>query len=243
MHADARFVLVAGFVGSRPQWRRFQRDWQFILGRDGVSTFHYTDLRYGRKSYSGWSQEAKARHLKSLAGAIEGACVTPVVACFSGDWAKTVAGNADWIERFPSAYAWCFEAAMQALDWTAKKRFAAQQVAVSMCSHEEYERRAVEVYDHFKFNGAWPGIDSLCYVEPRDCLGAQAADMIAWEVQRDLNQADLPPAKQVPLPLLDKVSRPDQTFAWLRYDEAALREQMSLGRGPPLIRPPEYRSD
>jgi hypothetical protein len=242
-HGSATNIMVAGFVGSKTSWRRLQRDWKAVLARDQVECFHYTDLRYARKSYKGWDATRKARHLDDLARVIGASGVVPVVACFSGDWSATTAGDDHWNERFPSAYSWCFEAAVKALERVVADRFSAQPIVVSMCAHEQYGSRAVEVFDHFKFNGAWSGIVSLNYIDPKAFCEAQAADMIAWEVQRDLNQASAPPSQHLPLPLLDKVCAPGRTFSWLRYDEAALINQMASPRGAPMKRPANYLTE
>jgi hypothetical protein len=235
-HAGAANVLVAGFVGSKGNWRRLRRDWNAVLKRDRVECFHYTDLRYGRKSYANWDDAKKWRHLADLTRVVGTSGVVPVVACFTGDWAATTAGDDHWNQRFPSAYSWCFESAMQSLKWVIAKEYSTQPVAVSMCRHEQYDDRTAEVFDHFKHNGVWPEIVSLSHIEPKAFCEAQAADMIAWEVQRDLNQASAPPDKQLPLPLLDRM----WPFSWLRYDEAGLLEQMASPRGSPMKRPPNY---
>lgn len=236
-HGSATNILVAGFVGSRTSWRRLGKAWNAVLSRDCVEYFHYTDLRYARKSYQGWDANRKARHLEDLARAIEGSGAIPVVACFSGDWEATTAGDDHWKERFPSAYSWCFEAAIKSLERVVAERFSSQPITVSMCAHEQYGGRAVEVFDHFRFNGGWPDIVSLKYIDPKAVCEAQAADMIAWEVQRDLNQASTPLRDQVPLPLLEKVCSSNRRFSWLRAREDDLIAQMAAPRGLPLRRP------
>lgn len=240
MHANAANVLIAGFVGTKSQWRKLQRGWQSVLDRDGVEWFHCTDAMGFRRSYSGWTRAKRDAHLERLTRAVAASGLHPVAVCFSGNWTTTVAHDADWIERFPSAYAWCFEATVKALERVADERFTAQQIALAFCEHEQYQARAREVYDHFRFNGLWSQFVSLSFVNPRQSSEAQCADLITWEVQRDINQAGLPFEKQSKLALLDIMCA--RSFTWLRYDEAALTNQMSDVRGPPMKRPPGYQS-
>jgi hypothetical protein len=90
IHAGSPVTLIAGFIGSRRQWRAVERRWQSIMG-DRV--FHYKNMRMEREM------------LVKLATVLSGSNLGVVASGFSGDWKKAISsGPADWSIRFPSCY-------------------------------------------------------------------------------------------------------------------------------------------
>ncbi|MGA2605825.1 MAG: hypothetical protein ABSH01_00025 [Terriglobia bacterium] len=41
---DQEAVVVAGFIASEHDWFFFEREWQDILDREGMESFHMTDF-------------------------------------------------------------------------------------------------------------------------------------------------------------------------------------------------------
>ena len=45
--------VVAGFIGEVRQWRKFEKAWQRILRRAGITTIHTHDLMHSEKEFEG----------------------------------------------------------------------------------------------------------------------------------------------------------------------------------------------
>jgi hypothetical protein len=64
---DQEAVIVAGFIASEHDWLLFEREWQGILDRDAMETFHMTDFEKSKV----WPQPKKDAILRKLVSAIK----------------------------------------------------------------------------------------------------------------------------------------------------------------------------
>ena len=59
---DQKFVVVAGFISSADDWRKFENQWQERLLGDGISCFHMSDFAASRGEFKlGWKNNEKHR--------------------------------------------------------------------------------------------------------------------------------------------------------------------------------------
>ena len=119
---------------------------------------------------------AKVIHVSPLGGISVG---------FMGNWRSAVKDRPDLDQRFPSAYAFCFEALIRKIR-TEMHEHGQPDIVLVMSRQNEYQRRALEVWEWHRERGYWPQIKDVKYAEPRDVAGLQMADMLAYETHRHL---------------------------------------------------------
>jgi hypothetical protein len=70
-HAEARYCVVAGYIGAPKAWESFASEWKAALKSEGVETgFHTRRFLHGRDEYEGWSHEKRDRLLEALVNVI-----------------------------------------------------------------------------------------------------------------------------------------------------------------------------
>jgi len=58
-HAGAELTAMAGFLGDRRQWRKFEKRTGKLFKRFHVDVFHAIDVRRSDKDFAGWSVDRK----------------------------------------------------------------------------------------------------------------------------------------------------------------------------------------
>lgn len=71
---------VGGFVAPSPTWKKFSREWSAALVREGVKTFHMTDLMACQGEFAHWERGGNRtqRFVRELAGIIRGTFTMPL---------------------------------------------------------------------------------------------------------------------------------------------------------------------
>lgn len=225
-------TLISGFVGNLEDWPRVNSAWRNQLEVDGVPQFHYKDCVDQRKQYLGWDWHRDCQpHLDRLAKIIHVAPVAGISAGFIGDWRSAVADRSDLAERFPSAYAFCFEALIRKIRLEMHNH-GQPDIILVMSRQNEYQRRALEVWEWHRERGYWPEIKDITYAEPRSVVGLQMADMLAYETHRHLFKKgdvwrDLPLLSQ----LVAKHEVDGRTLYDAGYDEEQVKKLKRVGDG------------
>jgi hypothetical protein len=63
-------ISVGGFIASQEVWAAFDKAWQALLNRFGVTALHMREFAHGRGEFTGWNNEKRQLFLNSLADAI-----------------------------------------------------------------------------------------------------------------------------------------------------------------------------
>jgi hypothetical protein len=69
-----RVAVVAGYIGSVALWQRFERRWNAVLAKEGVSVLHRADLENFQGEFTeakGWNPERRTAFLKKLHAVIK----------------------------------------------------------------------------------------------------------------------------------------------------------------------------
>src|SRR5208337_2242557 len=212
VHAGSPATIIAGFIGSRAQWRSAAKKWKPIVG-DLV--FHYKDMR------------KEERLISELADLLSESGLGVVAAGFSGDWSRAIAHGSDWSRRFPSCYHMIFEHCFWQMDRYSKEHWNGEPIAVMFSRQDEYAKRAEEVWRAYKGNELWKNIVSFSYGDP-ELSPLQAADMIAYETFQCIG-ADSPEVWDN-WPLVRRLlARRDPKMFGSLYDEGAFVAMMKRG--------------
>ncbi|HEY8795748.1 MAG TPA: DUF3800 domain-containing protein [Gemmatimonadaceae bacterium] len=59
-HAESLVCVVAGVVASAPDWKEFTRDWQRVMERARINTFHATDCANGGGDFKNCGPDERA---------------------------------------------------------------------------------------------------------------------------------------------------------------------------------------
>lgn len=84
VHENPQYCLVAGYIGSPQHWRRFERNWEGVLGQYSVPDFHAKrffarDQRGGRlDSYADWSDDKALSFLDELLSCVDQRRLFPI---------------------------------------------------------------------------------------------------------------------------------------------------------------------
>jgi hypothetical protein len=85
---DAAYCVVSGYMGSRRQWKLFEREWASILRKEHVPNFHSKEFfqpekRKRKPYYRNWSESRAEHFLKHLLDAIWARTIKPVGAAIN----------------------------------------------------------------------------------------------------------------------------------------------------------------
>lgn len=235
-------TTISGLVGPVSEWSIVGERWRSELGRAGVDWFHYVDCNGRNKHYRHFERGDVRPHLDKLAAAIAESRLQTVMAAYSGGWESVIKDNPERAKRFPTAYSFCFELAIQRIVRCAQENWVKQPLAVIFADQEEYSGRALDVWKLYEYNHRWPEISHFGYSNPRQLVQLQAADMIAWESRRVLAS---PPGTCDSLPLLsrllEKRSRVGNVIHDVWYNEKTLNDELGSGQEEILKIPPGSR--
>ncbi len=197
-------TVVAGFFGPMQCWSDLQREWKRELSRVGVNAFHYTECRGRNHAYKNFDKHRQQSHLENLAEIISNSGLAYVSALFQGDYGKVLSEFPNAKIRFPHPYSICFELLVQDLISASRRATNPESIVLIFEEQGQFQKRALETYNLFKFNNLWPEIVSVIYSSSKSAIGLQVADMLAWEVGRYLfrsptksNQNDFPLIKRL----------------------------------------------
>jgi hypothetical protein len=190
-HNDSPAVAVAGYISTVDQWQRFEAEWQAILDDAGISFFHMTDHQNRQGPYKDWDDFKYKRILERLILTIRLRTWIAVGATVS---------RVDYYEVFsPSPpfnlYTFCaLQCLSQVSQWANEfKRHEpieyvledgagyTQELHVLRNEISKSEARR----KRFRFH-------SLSTADKRTMVPLQAADVLAYEIYRDMKNRILP---------------------------------------------------
>lgn len=190
-HTSSDAVVVAGVIGNQYQWEAVSKAWAAKLknpspGKSPLTKFHRVDCDNSTGEFSGWSRVATDFLVRELSDIV----INSLIWCYGcaisrKDWDELIVGpnrdaNGD-AEGF--ALRACYLQSLQ----IARKLFAGEVAFVfDDRPHREAENRFL--FDLFRgFGEVPPGLPrpiSLTFALASKMLPLQAADLVAWELNR-----------------------------------------------------------
>lgn len=214
--APSRYCVVAGYLGSPREWRRFNREWKEVLDEFAVPDFHAKDF-FGRASkqkssrnpYVGWTDAKALRFIDALTAIIQKRRITPVAnAVNTEDFkARTVderrmitGGNYDqrrkvWTRMgspnapYHSALQWFYREAVDRSDRKTALHFVMDSQAHFAGYALDVFNATVAIIDE-QFPEHQGKLSDLAYARRMapEHLGLQAADLFAHLLARSLER-------------------------------------------------------
>lgn len=167
-------LTVAGCVAPLEAWQQFEQEWQAVLKRNGLATFHmveHASRKHGLKSpYKGTTLKQRNAILKDLVSVMERRIHFFVGAKIRHDQTETKSKNtyaAGIVKMITQA---CL----------ASRLYRNEDVALVFAAHPEVAEEAMWRYGR-QIQIAIPNLNSMTVKKSADCAQLQAADLFAYE--------------------------------------------------------------
>lgn len=232
-HADAPVTVMAGHIAKVGRWQAFDRDWQKMLKREGITHTHAKDIVQGNKEFRGWSTDRREALIQRASKIIRKHTIVGFVASFSNDDYEKHYVAGERTRKFPldTKYGLCFRLCLQFLYSRLPEIFPEvpiEKIEIYLVLESGHKNAgdALRIFEQFK-QIADPVfvrmVKGITFVDKKDSPGVQAADQTAYGAWKQEQQ---PPVGQTPIaagayPTIRQ--NKGQSFR-LHADEAVLKE-------------------
>ncbi|MCC6129928.1 MAG: hypothetical protein IT186_08355 [Acidobacteria bacterium] len=184
---SSAFVGVAGFVSTGGAFSAFDLTWREVLACAGVPSFHAREFAHSIGPFSDWNRDEpkRRRFLKGLLGAITRARLLPIAACIDTSRAKTPLVPPH--QHMGGPYFACLLAASRRAIDHARNLETPRVVDFVVARTSEYRGEAFQVRDRLLEDPLRRSLTgSLEIAEARDVPALQAADLLAYEMAKEV---------------------------------------------------------
>lgn len=183
-HNDSRMMGMAGYWFDADQARKFSRDWSKELERFGLSSAHQTDCALGFGEYRAMSKSERVNVQRSLILHIKRRSKFSIAVCVDQALYNTIFSD---IPFAPSAYSFllllCVNKIAEEIQW---RNYRGRVTYFFEAGHAD--AREANKFMNFMASNVRKDVDTFRYaghgfVDKRDALPLQAADMLAWQTR------------------------------------------------------------
>jgi len=188
----ARVLTVAGYAARPSEWRNFTKEWNRVLRPTGIKCYHATDAQALRGEFSDWTSQRVAELAERLLPIIPRHAAGLAVGIVMSDFEEALAGRPDLRALFASPYAACFQWLVQSLAELAQKKKTPTRFSfVHETNNMKHE--AQQAFDWVKTETTYgKHLVSLVFADKAEFVPLQAADILAFEVQKRLADQSRP---------------------------------------------------
>lgn len=194
-HADSPAIAVAGYVARRSAWNRFVPKWRRTLSP--IKVFHSTDCNGFYGEWKGWeraARDAKVARLLPLLPAIDGFGVAIGVVLRDVEEVLSVRPHLRryWGNGYRACIQWCISRIRDRLHEAGR---VSEPLAI-VHERNQYKADAEEAYEWIKENDDESGqFISFSFGSKEKYVPLQAADILAYEVHKRLQNIEAKPRK------------------------------------------------
>ncbi len=180
-HASAPVVAVAGFISTVERWRNLEREWSTVLRMYKLEYFHMTDFENRWGPYRDWDKGKRETIIKRLLGIIKQYALSGFsAAVVRGDYERLREEHPGrWVTPYGVCAAWCLRDVADWLESSNRDEYAGYvfERGFRGAGHmaEAFGRASDEVRRAYRF-------DALSFADKRAVIPLQAADILAYEV-------------------------------------------------------------
>jgi hypothetical protein len=222
-HDSAQAIAVAGYISTAEQWELFNDEWSSALSEWSLKFFHMTDFANRANEYSGWSDEDRRLRFARLARIIDKHTIASIAVgfmrksydlTFDRQTKRFVGGP------YGTAATMCFVEAAQKI----RPLFPSAKIAYVFESGGVGSGQILSV---FKMNESDPEnrehfkLLSLRFENKRDFAPLQAADILAYELYRNIPKragADGTPPRRELVQLVPESEHSIRAWGWVNDD-------------------------
>jgi hypothetical protein len=182
VHRGSQTALIAGFVGTLPDWESLEARWNEILQEARIPYFHSTEMESGRLLGSD-RPEIREYVKQQLADAVTERNLQSVVcAVDTADWADVTPLHPEFTSVFPKPYNFCHEVVAQQVATWSEANANSEPVALVFAEYNEFRPHVDQVYDAYRSNPIWANaFSSITFAQMKRLPPLQAADMLAYD--------------------------------------------------------------
>lgn len=191
---NSRICAVSGFVGTEKEWERFDRNWKKVLDAEGIPYFHAVACERGKDDFYGLDVLKRGRIVDRLLQVIMNSSIRGysygLVKPHFEAWNEK--DRIHFTNNHPdNPYYLCLQTLFVFATDECKDKPDTEQIHFVFEKQEEFKEEAEKVYDDLKSDVAWESskhLGKLCFEEePAKYPGIQAADLLAYETFRQLD--------------------------------------------------------
>ena len=183
---------VAGFAGSEHQWNVFQSLWKETLEETGAPYVHMREFAHSVGTFAGWKKDTTRRE-RLMAGVVAAVLRSDLTAVGSAmrvdDFNALVEEERT---RLVSPYYCCLQDVLHGFALTTMDEDPQIEMNVTGDQHKDCEEKAKKLYRALRKTGG-PFLnlaEELNYADMRETLGLQAADLLVYEMVKELRNQD-----------------------------------------------------
>ena len=224
---------VAGFVGSDYQWSVFDRLWQETLETTGAPYLHMREFAHSVDAFTEWKDD-KARREQLMAGVVAAILQSELTAVGSA----LRVGDFDALTekqriRLQSPYFCCLQDVLWGFALTTVGQDPKVEVHVTGDRHRQHEEKARKLHRALRRTGRLFAnlSDELNFADTQQTFGLQAADLLAYEMVKELRNQDVRPEDRMRWPLDQILSEPESPRGkMLKYNTAEMLQAQAAGQ-------------
>lgn len=197
-HSKDAILWVAGYLFEADQCLRFEREWSARLAESGISIFHAVDCAHRNKEFESKSREDCDALLIDLIELIRKYAALQVTCAISQRWFDALRPTT-WKAIYGDAYALGATICLQSISSWCNDNAYFGRIAYFFEENKEGQSSASRFMD---FVTSHPALKTLyrhhshIFMAKPDAVPLQAADLLAWEMNKEMVEAQNTPRKR-----------------------------------------------
>jgi hypothetical protein len=180
---------VAGFIGLDSQWTDFNRLWLGAMASVGINDLHMREFSAQQKAFKEWDEPRRQRLMAGAISAIKKTRLTAVGAAMSTEAFNSL--NEVQKSRMQDPYYCCLQEVLYGFALVGDDAPPDDTTTIIASRQDEYRGKAKKMWKVLRTLG-WPysRCDYLLYRDMRGIPGLQAADLLTYEMTKELSNQD-----------------------------------------------------
>ena len=207
-HEGSKALVIAGWVSSVSQWKKFQAEWRQLLDEYDLDHFHMTDCENLRGQYQGWTQERKISAIQQAHKIIVRRISIPIAVSLDYeaydflDKKYTIRGMTNEVVRSP--YTFCLEKCLSNIKrWADRKLLYSKkhQIEYIFEHGNSYRGEVTTLFQKIEMDASIKRQFRVSKLEFGDkyVFPLNAADMLAYETFKEMENYHVPGFEERPL--------------------------------------------
>ncbi len=224
---------VAGFAGPEHQWRLFDELWKMALEQTGAPYLHMREFAHSVEAFAGWRQDHTRRE-QLMAGVVT-AILTSELSAVGSALRVDDFNSLTEAERqgCVSPYYCCLQDVLWGFALMTMDENPPVEMHITGDRNEEREDKAKKLHRALRGTGGFFAnfSEELHYADMRQTFGLQAADLLAYEMVKELRNQDARPEDRMRWPLDQVLSDPESPQGkMLKYTTAEMLRTQANGQ-------------